>query len=61
MFTRKTGQSEETWMSASDLMTVLMVLFLLIAIFYNILESKQAKVITKRATDLIKIEEDLLI
>ncbi len=59
MFIRKAGQSEETWMSASDLMTVLMVLFLLIAVFYNILESKKAKVITKRATDIIKIEEDL--
>jgi outer membrane protein OmpA-like peptidoglycan-associated protein len=59
MFLSKPGQSEETWMSASDLMTVLMILFLLIAIFYTIQKSQEADEITKSAEALIRTEQEL--
>lgn len=59
LFTSRTRQAEETWMSASDLMTVLMILFLLIAIFYTIQKSQQAEEITKTADALIQTEEEL--
>jgi outer membrane protein OmpA-like peptidoglycan-associated protein len=59
MFSSRPRQSEETWMSLSDLMTVLMVLFLVIAIFYNIQKSLEADEITKGAEALIKTEEEL--
>ena len=59
LFAPKRGQSEEQWMSVSDLMTVVMVLFLFIALMINVASTTGSETIVDTQNRIETIRKDL--